>query len=222
MDDPVRDIPQVISQLVSSPPSVQAETIEKYFTPDAQFTHPFCRTGSSRHSRYLVARIYRWYKIMSPRISARITSVSFDERNMVLYVGMSQIFAIWAVPTHRSEVTLVTVLHLTTEYKPPGYTSGHDSAAHHRENGNGRLEKKSGGADKTKYYITSQNDLYQTDQFIKFVLPWIWLVVPLWQIIATFFCVVGSYLFYPVTWLEENFQDQFVRVERPPEWNDAR
>jgi len=227
MEDPVREIPHVISLLVESPPSLQQEAIDKYFTPNAQFTHPFCRTGSSPHSRYLLSRIYRWYKIMSPRISAKITSVSFDEQNMVLYVGLSQVFAIWAVPTHRSEVTLVTVLHLTKDYHqqqddaPPPTSAPNGSLTNGQgPDQNGLVKKKKSGG--VKYYITSQNDLYQTDQFIKFVLPWVSFLVPLWQLFSTLVCVVLSYLFYPITWFEENFQEQFTRAERPPKWNDGR
>lgn len=197
MDDPVAEIPYVIALLTETPPSLQLSTVNKYFTPNASFTHPFCRTGSSANSRYLVERIYRWYKIMSPRISAKVHSVSYDEKNLVLYVGLTQVFAIWAIPTHRSEVSLVTVLHLTRQKD---------------------LEDDG----KLKYYISSQNDLYQSDQFIKFILPWISIIVPIWQFLATIFCVIGSYLFTPVTWWEEHFQDQFTRPERPPKWSDAR
>lgn len=121
---------------------------------------------------------------------------------MVLYVGLTQVFAIWAIPTHRSKVSLVTVLHLTRA-EPK-------SAQENVKNGGG------------KYYITSQNDLYQTDQFIKFVLPWLWMLVPLWQLFATYMCVLMSYLFYPVTWIEENRQKKFTRDEEPPKWNDGR
>lgn len=233
MEDPVREIPTVITLLTETPPSLQAKAIEKYFTPNAQFTHPFCRTGSSKYSRYLIDRIYRWYKIMSPKISGKITSISFDEQNQVLYVGMSQVFAIWAIPTHRSEVSLVTVLHLTRDYHPSG-TKGQQTIEDAfktpttaEKNGSEEKEvanhsKKHAHRGDGKYYITSQNDLYQSDQFIKFVLPWFWYVIVIWQFVATLFCVAGSYLFYPVTWLEENYQENFKRIEQPPKWNDAR
>lgn len=66
MDDPVQDVPDVVRKLTSGSPQVQEETINNYFTPDASFTHPFCRTGSFPGSRLLVHAIFRWYKIMSP------------------------------------------------------------------------------------------------------------------------------------------------------------
>ncbi|KAH9869223.1 hypothetical protein IAQ61_006428 [Plenodomus lingam] len=75
MDDPVAEIPHVIHLLTQSPPSTQHNAIERYFTPNASFTHPFVRTGSWSHSRVMIAGIYRWYKIMSPRIEIGVDSV---------------------------------------------------------------------------------------------------------------------------------------------------
>ncbi|GAB7349149.1 hypothetical protein MBLNU459_g8089t1 [Dothideomycetes sp. NU459] len=226
MDDPVSEIPHVISLLCETAPSTQLAAVEKYFTPSAEFVHPFCRTGSSASSRWLITRVYRWYKILSPRVSARVHSVSFDERNLVLYVGITQVFAIWAIPTHRSEVSLVTVLHLTRQTLPPSvdYSDNNNNNNKNGTTGEKSYAEVTATSNKVegKYYITSQNDLYQTDQFIKFVLPWFSLVVPLWQFFATLVCVVMSYLFYPVTWYEENFQENFTRSETPPEWKDGK
>jgi len=191
----VQEIESVIQHLCSTPPSVQAATVEKYFTPSAQFNHPFCRTINTPNARWQVARIYRWYKILSPRISAKVHSVSFDNANNILYVSLTQVFAIWALPTHRADVSLVTVLHLVQE-----------------------IEEETG---KGKWYIQSQNDLYQTDQFIRFVVPWLAWTVTLWQYFATLVCVFFSYVFAPVTWWEETQQVQFTRSERMPVWNDG-
>lgn len=98
---------------------------------------------------------------------------AFDDANLLLYVQVHQIFRIWAVPFYYAPVQLTTVLKLR----------------HNR-------------ADK-KYYIHSQNDLYQVDQWIRFILPGGWMLVYLWHFIATACCVLGSYLFAPVTWVEE-------------------
>jgi len=204
----VADIELVIQHLVSTPPSVQKAAVEKYFTSDGQFVHPFCRTINFANSRYQVERIYRWYKILSPKISAKVHSVSFDEKNNVLYVGLTQVFAIWAIPTHRSEVSLVTVLHLVQG--PEKDVTVLDSTGIPT------------GQAKNKWYIQSQNDLYQTDQFIKFVLPWLAWLVPLQQWIATLVCIFFSYVFEPLTWWEENKQAHFVRPELPPVWDDGK
>ena len=209
----------MIKLLTETPPSVQETTINRYFMPNASFTHPFCRTGSSSSSRYLIHRIYRWYKILSPKISVKIQSVSFDEKHNVLYVGLTQVFSIWAIPTHRAEVSLVTVLHLVRDTP--------DNPAHRRaldqgDGSDGLQERTKGKAEGGKWYISSQNDLYQTDQWIKFVLPWLAWIVPLWQLVATLVCVAASYAFAPVTWWEETRQRQFRRVEMPPLWDDAK
>ncbi|CAO2654411.1 Nn.00g111440.m01.CDS01 [Neocucurbitaria sp. VM-36] len=175
MENPVKEISGVIHLLTQSPPSVQREAIETYFTPNASFTHPFCRTGSWPNSRWLVERIYQWYKIMSPSIDITVQSVALDEPNLVLYVQIFQIFGIWLIPFYYAPVKLTSVLTLK----------------HNRGDG--------------KYYIDSQNDLYQVDQFVKFFAPGGWILVWLWHFMATFFCVVGVVLLRPVSWAEEHW-----------------
>lgn len=97
---------------------------------------------------------------------------------------MSQIFSIWIVPFHVAPVTLTTVLNLTTD------------APRSNPSANG---------DKALYYIAKQEDLYQTSEFVKFILPHVghWLVL-VWHLIATFFCVLGVTFLWPMLWLEEN------------------
>ncbi|KAF2154068.1 hypothetical protein K461DRAFT_277137 [Myriangium duriaei CBS 260.36] len=213
MDDPTSEIAGVIHALTSTPPSVQLAAINKYFTPDAEFTHPFCRTIASPSSRFQVARIYRWYKILSPQISLKVHSVSWDKANNILYVGITQIFAIWLIPFHQSEVSLVTVLHLVQQQNRLGISSEEDE-----DSSVVNLNANIGG----KWYIKSQNDLYQTDQFIRFVLPPFAFILPLWQYFATLVCIICSYLFEPVSWWEESRQTQFERKQIPPAWNDAK
>lgn len=72
---PVAEIPHVIHTLCQATPSKQRAALEKYFTPSASFTHPICRTGSFNGSRWLIWCIYRWYKVMSPRIELGVDSV---------------------------------------------------------------------------------------------------------------------------------------------------
>ena len=82
MENPVKEIADVIHLLTQSPPSTQRQTIEKYFSPDASFTHPFCRTGKWQNSRMLVQTIYRWYKIMSPSIDITVHSIGMCDLNV--------------------------------------------------------------------------------------------------------------------------------------------
>ena len=131
---------------------------------------------------------------MSPRIELIVNSVAFDEEHMLLYVAIHQIFKIQAVPFYRAPVSLTTVLTLT-----------HDPAGLDRPQG--QLEREVMKQDRSRYYIQSQNDLYQTSEFIKFALPWgIGVaVVVMWGFLATVFCVIGAIIFAPVTWLEERW-----------------
>jgi len=106
--------------------------------------------------------------------------IAFDDQNLILYVNLSQVFAIWFIPFHRSPVTLTTMLHLT---QPPN---------------------------SKKYYITAQNDLYQVDQFVRFFAPWGIgdAIVLAWNYQATIFCMILAFLFTPFTWLQQNYADK--------------
>ncbi|KZM26189.1 uncharacterized protein EKO05_0000440 [Ascochyta rabiei] len=183
MENPVKEIAGVIHLLTQSPPSTQRQTIETYFTPNASFTHPFCRTGKWPNSRWLIAAIYRWYKIMSPSIDITVQSVAFDESNSILYVSIFQIFRIWLIPFYYAPVFLTSVIKL--EYND----------------------------DDEKYYIKSQDDLYAVDQWIRFIAPGGWILVHLWQFWATFFCVIGATVLHPITLLEERSNQEGSEVE---------
>ncbi|KAE8152841.1 hypothetical protein BDV25DRAFT_137514 [Aspergillus avenaceus] len=185
MENPEQEIPQIISTLTQTPPALQSRTIDKYFTPNATFVHPFCRIQSFDNSRWVVKKIYQWYKIMSPRIEMRVHSVALDKPNLKLYVTMSQVFTIWIIPFHIARVTLTTVLDLTTDPTGSSLPSG----------------PKRG---KEKYYISKQEDLYQTSEFVKFILPHVgyWIVVGM-HAFATVFCVLGVFLWAPFVFLEE-------------------
>ncbi|KAJ5083066.1 hypothetical protein N7532_012109 [Penicillium argentinense] len=184
MEHPVEEIPTVIRLLTQSTPSLQEKALDRFFTRNASFVHPFCRVPSFEGSRWWVLKIFQWYKIMSPRIEMEIHSIAFDEKSLKLYVHMSQIFSIWVVPFHVAPVTLTTVLDLTTDA----------SQSDERTNG-----------DRTLYYISKQEDLYQSSEFVKFVIPHIgyWIIFT-WHLIATIFCVLGVTLLWPMLWLEEN------------------
>lgn len=75
MDDPIQDITPVVHRLTQGSPKEQEDAINEYFTTNASFTHPFCRTGSFEGSRWLIHAIFRWYKILSPTIKLNVNSV---------------------------------------------------------------------------------------------------------------------------------------------------
>jgi hypothetical protein len=101
----------------------------------------------------------------------------------VLYVNLTQVFAIWTVPFHRAEVNLDVRLQLTQ----------------HRHS--------------EKYYIAQQNDLYAVDQWIKFVLPLGigTFLVAIWHFITLVATVLGAIVATPIVWLEQSWADQRSR-----------
>ncbi|KAK3111469.1 hypothetical protein LTR53_013256 [Teratosphaeriaceae sp. CCFEE 6253] len=193
MEDPVSEITNIVLQLTQGSPKAQEDTINKYFAPDASFTHPLCRTGSFEGSRLLIHGIYRWYKIMSPHIAAKVNSIAYDEANLILYVNVSQIFAFWFIPFHRVPVTLTVQLQLVRRALP--------NADHSTD------------ASRLKYLIQSQNDLYAIDQVVRFLAPWGvgTAVVYLWQFAATLVCVLLSVLLRPFTRLMQRRAEREIR-----------
>ncbi|KAL9014467.1 MAG: hypothetical protein Q9173_000903 [Seirophora scorigena] len=204
MEDPVAEIPRVIRLLTQSQPSTQRATIEKYFTPSASFTHPICRTGSYEGSRWLIWCIYRWYKIMSPRIEISIDGVAYDEKNRTLYVNIHQVFRLWIIPFFSAPVALTTVLKLVRDPPLPPQplysTPVNPNASRH-----GALNRTT-SSEKPLYYIQSQNDLYQVNEILKFFSQFGILsgLLLLWQFIATALCVLGATVFWPISWVEQN------------------
>ncbi|KAL9021153.1 MAG: hypothetical protein Q9185_001692 [Variospora sp. 1 TL-2023] len=205
MEDPVADISRVIRLLTQSQPSIQRATVEKYFTPSASFTHPLCRTGSYEGSRWLIWCIYRWYKIMSPRIEISIDGVAYDEKNRTLYVDIHQVFRIWVIPFYNVPVSLTTVLKLIRDPPLPPQPS-YSTPINPNESWHATLNRTTTSSEKPLYYIQSQNDLYQVNELLKFFSQFGLLsgLLVLWQFIATALCVVGATVFWPVSWVEQN------------------
>jgi hypothetical protein len=196
----VNEIPPLIHNLTRSPPSKQLATLNKYFTPTASFTHPFCHTGSwdlgnGWNSRWAIARVYRWYKIMCPRIAMRVDGVAVEykgsgdksstgnslalaeeKRIRVAYATVRQSFGIWIIPFYRADVRLVVRLSLDYD------------------------------EDAKRYFITGQEDCYPLDETMRFLWFGLWRLVVLWQIIAVFMCILLSWIGAPVSWWEESEQ----------------
>ncbi|EAA62499.1 hypothetical protein AN5339.2 [Aspergillus nidulans FGSC A4] len=193
MEDPVAEISTVVHLLTQSPPSVQGETVDRFFTRDAESIHPFCRIWKYNGSRWGVKKIYQWYKIMSPHIDLEVRSIAYDKDKLKLYLSMHQVFSIWIVPFHTAPVALVTVLDLATD---PGD------------------ERQESAGGKKQYYIRKQEDFYQTSEFIKFVVPYGGhMLVMMWHAFASLFSIMGVFLLWPVMWAEERgFFDHHYRI----------
>jgi hypothetical protein len=132
---------------------------------------------------------------------------AFDQDNLKLYVTISQIFSIFIIPFYLAPVTLTTVLTLSTdpnEYR--GYKDFEKTGRQLQHSDQSSEETKFNG-ETTKYWISSQEDLYQTTEFVKFILPFgigVFAVF-VWHVLATAGCVFGSLVLSPVTWAEERF-----------------
>ena len=92
-------------------------------------------------------------------------------------------FRIWFIPFDSAPVQLTSVLQLTTENPEASFKS------------NGK-----------KYWIATQDDRYQSDQFTLFISPYRigYTLVLLFQYWATLMCVLGSIIGYPLTWYLDN------------------
>jgi hypothetical protein len=210
----VKEIPHIIHTLTEGSPADQKNALETYFNPNASFVHPFCRVPSFSkasipligmiNSRWVIWMIYRWYKILSPRIVLDVHSVGkscfpfrsphvsyhyfvlmrhitykvYDQKQQILYVSISQVFSIFFVPFYAPKVNLVTVLNLS-----------HDTA-------------------NNKSYIDSQQDLYQLNEFVKFVWPGGATLLLLWQWMNTLLSIMGALVLAPMTWVEEKVAER--------------
>ena len=135
-------------------------------------------------------------------------TTAFDEKNLLLYVNISQVFRIFLVPFYRAPVTLTTVLQLA--YGP-------------------NTNKGSGIVDASRpkrYYIQSQNDLYQVDQFIRFLLPWGigTTLILIWHWFASLCCILGARLLAPLRWNNQVLADAhpaYPDVPKPTQRTNA-
>jgi len=194
MEHPVKEIPLVIRSLCEGSPYEQQRTLETCFLPSASFTHPICRVpgfsnytlpliGGEIDSRWMVWMIYRWYKILSPTIHAHIHSAVLDQKTSTLYVSMSQSFNMFFFPKWfwNPEVSLVTVLSLV-----------HDTETN-------------------KYWIQSQQDMYQSNEFVKFLGPVLNLLVIFWQLFGTFMSIGMALVLTPVTMVEQKVAEKKLK-----------
>ncbi|KAH8680903.1 hypothetical protein BX600DRAFT_504654 [Xylariales sp. PMI_506] len=220
MDSPEHDIGGVITALCQGSKAEQAAALQRYFTEDAHFTHPFCRVPSfsgikipfineNFNSRWLIMLIYQWYRILSPHIDFEIESKVYDQRTKRLYLTIHQVFTIWFIPFSlwQSHVSLVTVLyldHLPADGNNHGVIAGRKSITTDDLTGT------------TLWYIRGQEDLYQVNEFVKFVAPWgasvLWYG---WQILATLASALGVFVFWPVTAIHDHLSQEVATWRKP-------
>ncbi|KAI8944920.1 hypothetical protein F4801DRAFT_570102 [Xylaria longipes] len=217
MENPEEEISGVIHSLTQGTREEQEKALNDYFLPDAYFVHPFCRVPSFQprqirvpfsntewtiNSRLLVLLVYQWYKIMSPRILLEVDSTAFDRRTNSLYATIRQTFTIWIVPFSlwQAKVKLVCLLelaHLPVDKNKQPLVLKNGFTEKNRDNNTSSVSEK-------RYFIRGQQDHYQTNEMLKFVAPFgASVLVYIWQLFATFFCVVGTAFLWPVTSIYE-------------------
>ena len=100
-------------------------------------------------------------------------AIEFNQNSSILFVDIHQIFQLCFLPFYKANVRLTTKLHLVY---------------HNRDN---------------KYYIKSQEDLYQSNEVVKFFWPGGATIIWLWQLFATGLCIAGALILAPVTWTSQ-------------------
>lgn len=94
---------------------------------------------------------------------------------------MTQIFAVWFIPFYRAKVDLIAVLTLVSQTP---------SVSYRREG----LQYSDVTAERRpRYFIAKQEDHYQVNDFINFLLPGLGPMLCTWgQNLATIACVIGA------------------------------
>ena len=128
------------------------------------------------------------------------SAVYKDEDGGIVYVGVRQKFGIWFVPFYgKADVRLVAVLHLEKRMVPP---EGNQRVALT----NGYDDEGEPSRSKPLYYVKSQQDLYQLNDFVKFgdCFGVLGLFTTIGQLIAALVCSLLALIFWPMSWVEEN------------------
>lgn len=115
--------------------------------------------------------------------AALLTSPEFNQKSSLLFVEIHQIFSLFFVPFYKSDVHLTTKLGLV----------------HSEDDG--------------KYYVKSQEDLYQLNEVVKFFWPGGAMIIWFWQIFATAMCILGALMLAPFVWTEQRHSNKVNGVK---------
>jgi len=179
MEHPVKEIPSVITSLCTGSPKEQKETLETYFSEDAAFTHPLCRVPSfpARQIPFFGTVTSRWIVLMIYQWYKILSpEIKLDVKSVVF--------------DQKTDTLYVSIFQIFSLWFVPFYDSRVDLVTVLKlSNINGR------------YIIKSQEDFYQTNQVVKFFWPLGTHIIYFFQLWATVMCVIGGYVFAPITWL---------------------
>ncbi|OSC98601.1 hypothetical protein PYCCODRAFT_1439115 [Trametes coccinea BRFM310] len=151
-------------------PEIQKAAVLKYYAHDAAFRHPFCVVEPSPGSRDAILAILQWYRILSPKLSVRVTSVTYDEEKHSVFLDVSQTFHIRWSPFNPAPARLLVRLTLRPEPSPEDPS-------------------------KTIYVIAAQEDFYHPEDLTLLLIPPFRPLVNTALRTATFACKVNARLF---------------------------
>jgi hypothetical protein len=104
-------------------------------------------------------------------------TLAFDRHKKKLYVSLHQQFAIWFIPFYSINVSLVTVMQLRNQFPEHG--------------ANGEVPTR-------RYLIARQEDHYQVNEFIKFLLPFAAPLLWAAQLFASLMSVISFLLVHTI------------------------
>lgn len=175
MENPEKDIHEVLEGLCKGNIQEQTATVTKYFLPDAAFEHPYCRVPSfsdtsllglsTLNSRWVILMIYRLYRMLSPNIEFHVKSCVFDKANRILYLNLWQTFSVWFIPFYSARVHLVSVLTLQAVSKRSLVTGSSGTSLASYSN-------RSASSKGCLYFVKRQQDYYQLNDILKFISLW--------------------------------------------------
>ncbi|PSR81899.1 hypothetical protein BD289DRAFT_454598 [Coniella lustricola] len=134
MQNPDQEARQIVRSLCQGTAAEQRRTLDRFFTPDFAFVHPFCavppfaerrvgfgggddrRWGVGVSSRDVVRCVFQWYRMLSPKIEIEVDSVLHDQARNKLFLDIRQTFSVWFIPAYHAHVRLVTILDLVPAY----------------------------------------------------------------------------------------------------------
>ncbi|KAG2106192.1 uncharacterized protein F5147DRAFT_548874, partial [Suillus discolor] len=99
MDNPQRDLPDVLTALTtSSSPADLRAAVNKFYMHDASLHHPFRVVEHETNSRQKILAMYEWYRIISPDTTSNVDSVCYDRKRHVLVAEVTQHFHVRISP----------------------------------------------------------------------------------------------------------------------------
>ncbi|TBU37765.1 hypothetical protein BD309DRAFT_973315 [Dichomitus squalens] len=87
MDNPEKEIAGVLSLVTSGiKPEMQKESIQRYYTKDVPYRHPFFAVLRSANSRPTLVGLFQWFRIVLPKYRVDVERVTYDEDKNELFL----------------------------------------------------------------------------------------------------------------------------------------